>query len=447
MPEKGNEIVVSDQYLKDCGDNAKLQTELTYYIGDEEYTDTFIIVGTYEMSGQPLHVVLTSDDFYREVSERLVKKGISPEEGIDLEEGEVFLNDTSLLESMGIGVWAAIFGLLLFVMIVGYLFISNVFQLSALKEVRFYGKLSTNGVTKKEIKRIVRRGNNILFCISVVPALAVGYAFSALILPGILSANTVLQIERSGNAMIFVLSLIFSYLTVRVSERKAVQMAKNASSIEMKKYSGNFGRVKAADNKECMKKFAVRHFKSDKIKALKVCLSVALSLMLACAFYVVAEGFDEEEYAKKELDADFIVAKEPVFTNPNLNPVSYARTSQEEVADYRELPGIKAEGAAALSLVNIHLPDAGLERLIRNKGEEYVDTYRDTPGDEVTIHFRSGEEGTYTVMAIVERLPVSLAFPTTSWEGDMYFPMAEWQEMEKQTDYYLYAFDVEEGVS
>lgn len=54
------------------------------------------------------------------------------------------------------------------------------------------------------------------------------------------------------------------------------------------------------------------------------------------------------------------------------------------------------------------------------------------PGDEVTVHFRSGEEGTYTVMAIVERLPVSLAFPSLTLEGDMYLPMRTWQEMEKE---------------
>lgn len=561
MPEKDHEIVVSDQYLRECGlafdptgaggnvvsdsektggnaasnpeeagvrksaGSAEIETELTYYIEDEEYTDIFTIVGTYEMSGQPLHVVLTSDDFYREVCERFGERGDDPEEKIyrmtgvmfksrsnvrrlvsrlaaeeeiDVQEGEIYLSNVSILESMGIGVWAALFIMLFFVMMIGYLFISNIFQISALKEVRFYGKLSANGVTKREIIRIVRRENNILLLISVIPAMAAGYAFSSMILPGILSANLVLQAKRSGNVMIFILSLVFSYLTVIVSEKKAVKLVKNASPTEMRTYTGKLKRVKAADHKDCMKKLRIRHLQSDKIKALKVCVSVACSLMLACAFHAVAEGFDEETYVQGELAADYIIAKEPVFVNPNLNHISYARTSEDEITDVRELSGIREEGGAAMSYAKSVLTDEGMERLSRicgayygdsvdSFGEAWIDIYgldemllrklepirgeidweqfntgnyvllnpiysddnTDNeacyePGDEVTVHFRSGEEGTYTVMAIVERLPVSLAFPSLTLEGDMYLPMRTWQEMEKRTDYYLYAFDVEE---
>ena len=561
MPVNAHEIVVSDQYLRECGlafdptgaggnvvsdsektggnaasnpeetgvrksaGSAEIETELTYYIEDEEYTDIFTIVGTYEMSGQPLHVVLTSDDFYREVCERFGERGDDPEEKIyrmtgvmfksrsnvrrlvsrlaaeeeiDVQEGEIYLSNVSILESMGIGVWAALFIMLFFVMMIGYLFISNIFQISALKEVRFYGKLSANGVTKREIIRIVRRENNILLLISVIPAMAAGYAFSSMILPGILSANLVLQAKRSGNVMIFILSLVFSYLTVIVSEKKAVKLVKNASPTEMRTYAGKLKRVKTADHKDCTKKLRIRHLQSDKIKALKVCVSVACSLMLACAFHAVAEGFDEEAYVQGELAADYIIAKKPVFVNPNLNHISYARTSEEEITDVRELSGIREEGGAAMSYVKIALTDEGMERLSRIGGAYYGDSvdsfgeawidiygldemllrklepirgeidweqfntgnyvllnpiYSDDntdneacyePGDEVTVHFRSGEEGTYTVMAIVERLPVSLAFPSLTLEGDMYLPMRTWQEMEKRTDYYLYAFDVEE---
>lgn len=524
MPEKGNEIVVSDQYLKDRGLTYKAdeQIELTYYVEEEEYTDTFTIVGKYEMAGQPLHVVLTSDDFYREVCERLEQRGIKvedatyqisgvmfksrgnvrrlvsmliAEEELDLEEDEIIVNEVSLLDGMGFGAWAAILGLLLFVMMIGYLFISNIFQISISGDARFYGKLSTNGVTKREIRKIVQRKNNILFLISAIPALLVGYVFSAAILPGILSAYATIQIERSGNAMIFGFSLAFSYATVKVSERKSVRLAKNASPIEMKRYMGKFRRVKTADNKDCLRKFVVRNFKSDKAKVLKVCISVALSILLANAFYAVAAGFDEEEYVKSDLDADFIIAKEPIFSSPNVNPISYLRTTQEEIAAYRDLPGIKAEGGATMSHICIYASEQVWDNFVRIAGEDCYSTpgemwtgaygmddmmlgklkpikgeidlelfhtgnyvlldpiYSDNnvenaacyePGDEVTIPFRSGEEKTYTVMAVVEDLHYSLAFPGRYPASQIYLPMEEWQEREKRNDYYLYAFDVEE---
>lgn len=524
MPEKGNEIVVSDQYLKDSGLTYKAdeQIELTYYVEEEEYTDTFTIVGKYEMAGQPLHVVLTSDDFYSDVCERLEQRGIKGEDAtyqitgvmfksrgnvrrlvsmliaeaeLDLEEDEIIVNDVSLLDGMGVGAWAAILGLLLFVMMIGYLFISNIFQISISGDARFYGKLSTNGVTKKEIKKIVQRKNNILFMISAIPALLVGYVFSAAMLPGILSAYATIQIERSGNAMIFVFSLAFSYATVKVSERKSVRLAKNASPIEMKRYMGKFRRVRTADNKDCLRKLVVRNFKSDKAKVLKVCISVALSILLANAFYAVAAGFDEEEYVKSDLDADFIIAKEPIFSSPNVNPISYLRTTQEEIAAYRDLPGIKAEGGATMSHICIYASEQVWDNFVRIAGEDCYSTpgemwtgaygmddmmlgklkpikgeidlelfhtgnyvlldpiYSDNnvenaacyePGDEVTIPFRSGEKKTYTVMAVVEDLHYSLAFPGRYPASQIYLPMAEWQEREKRNDYYLYAFDVEE---
>lgn len=524
MPERGHEIVVSDQYLKDRGLTYKAdeQIELTYYAEDKEYTDTFTIVGKYDMSGQPLHVILTSDDFYGEVCAKLEQCGIKPEEatyqmtgvifafrgnvrrqasmlvveeGLDIEEGELFYNGVSLPGGMGIGTWAAIAGLLFFVMMIGYLFISNIFQISISGDARFYGKLSTNGVTESEIKKIVRQQSNILFLIAVIHALFVGYAFSAAILPGVLSAYITIQVKRSGNVMIFVCALVFSYATVKVSERKSVRLAKNASPIEMKRYMGKFGQVRTADNKDCLRKFVVRNFKSDKAKVLKVCISVALSILLANAFYAVAAGFDEEEYVQNDLDADFIIAKEPIFTSPNVNSVSYLRTTEEEIAEYRELPGIKAEGGAAMSHICIHVSEQVWDNFVSIAGAEYYDTPGEMwtaaygvndmmigklkpikgeidpelfhtgnyvlldpvmgdnnvenaacyePGDQVTIPFASGEEGTYTVMAVVEELPASLAFPGRYWGSQLYLPMKEWQAKEKRYDYYLYAFDVEE---
>lgn len=498
--------------------------ELTYFIADEENKDTFTITGIYGREAlQPYHAVLTSDDFYRDVCKRLERRGVKPEEGgiyqiagilfasrgnvrrlasaliteegLDLEEGQIFLNDVSLLDSVGAGTWAALICLLVFVMALGYLFISNVFHISIVGDARFYGKLATNGVTKNEIKKLISRQNNILFLISAVPALLAGYAFTAVILPGILNAYTTIQIKRSENLLIFVLSLAFSYATVRASERKPVKLAKNSSPIEMKKYMGKFGQVKKADNKDCLNKFVARHLKSDKKKVIKVCVSVALSILLANAFYATAAGFDEKKYVEGNLDEDFIIAKKPIFTNPNVNTVSYERTSEEEIAEYKNLAGIKEEGGVAASQVCLFPSEEVWDAFIRIMGENPYDTpgsmFADAyglddimaeklkpidgeidlelfhtgnyvlldpimsdnnvdnvacykPGDEVTIPFGSGEAGTYTVMAIVESLPASLSFPGRWYASDLYLPMEEWQAKEKRKDYYMYAFDVEE---
>lgn len=526
MPEKGNEIVVSDQYLRERGFtySADMQIDVTFsYLDEEEYTDTFTVVGVYKKKMQPDSAMLISDDFYREACKYWEQHGLDPKEeenrrgcimfssrgnvrrqaatlvveaGINLEEGELFINDTSLISSLGIDAWAALLALILLVMWLGYLFISNIFHLTITGDARFYGKLSTNGITKKEIKQLIRRQNNLLFLIAAIPALLAGYLFSAAALPGILSAFTTLQVDRSGNVLIFVMALAFSYLTVRISARKSVKLAKNASPIEMKKYMGRLKRIKNADDGDCLKKFAVRHFKSDKAKVLKVCVAIAVSILLANVFYAMTAGFDTEEYVKRNLDADYILAREEVFTNPNLNSLSYGRITEDEIAEYQELPGIEASGGVSKSHVCLKPTEEVWDAFTAVAGEDTYETHgnmwvhaygvddmmvqklvpiRGTvdleqfhtgnyvlltpivsdnntenkacyePGDEITVPFESGEEKTYTVMAIVEELPDSLAFPGTYWAGSVYLPRTEWQEKEKRNDYFLYAFDVEEA--
>ena len=526
MSERGNEIVVSDQYLRERGLTYRedLPIDLTFtYLDEKEYTETFTVVGVYKRALQPYHAILVSNDFYGKACAYWEQCGLDPREEanlqagvmfssrgnvrrlasmlvmeteIDLEEGEIYINDISLLSNLDFSTWAALFTLILLVMWLGYLFISNIFHLSVTGDARFFGKLSTNGITRKEIKKLIRRQDNILFLVAVVPALLVGYFFSAAVLPGILSAFITIQTRGSSNGCIFVLAFEFTYLTVRVSERKPIKLAKNASPIEMKRYIGGFRRVKTADDGDCLKKFVMRHFQSDKIKVLKVCVSIAVSILLANIFYAVTAGFDVESYVEGGLDADYILAKESVFTNPSLNPVSYERIAQEEIAGCRGLPGVEAAGGASRSHICL-LPtqeqwdafeelwgegaysDPGkmwtgaygldamllqklqtvrgtidldqfqtgkyilLDPILSDNNTENVACYQ--PGDEVTVPFASGEVGTYTVMAIIEELPDSMRFPGRYYASNIYLPMSEWQDKEQRDDYYLYAFDVEEA--
>lgn len=182
-------------------------------------------------------VVLISDAFYRSTCLELERRGIAPEdatyrmagivfasrgntrrlmsqliseEGLSLEEGEVFLNDISVFDGLEPGIVIALLFLLLVLMAIGYLFISNIFRICMPADARFYGRLSTNGVTKKEIRALIRRQNRILFLIAVLPALPAGYIFSCTALPGILNGYTTLHVKQSANPLIFILSLAFS---------------------------------------------------------------------------------------------------------------------------------------------------------------------------------------------------------------------------------------------
>lgn len=531
MPEKGNEIVVSDQFIRERGltYSEGMPVEITFtFLDDKEFTDTFTVVGVYKRALQPYHAVMVSSDFHDKAYAYWEQCGIDPqdeeaavdvqvagimfssrgnvrkqlsmlaeESEVDLKETEIFLNDTSLFSGMSMDTWAVILMMILLVMWLGYLFISNIFQLSVSRDARFYGKLSTNGITKREIKRLIRRQNRLLFLAGVVPALFAGYFFSAAVLPSILSGFATVRVERSSNILLFVLAFFFSYLTVLVSERGAIRLAKNASPIEMKRYMGGFRRVKTADDGDCMKKIALRQFKSDKRKVAKVCISIAVSILLANVFYAVTAGFDREAYVREELGTDYILEKESLLLGSNVNALSYERIKEEEIAGYRDLPGIEEAGGASKSHIALPSTQGVLDALVEVCGENPYESdtesgelwthvyglddmllqklepirgtidlekfhtgnyvlvgpiYGDNtekvaayePGDQVTIPYESGEEGTYTVMAVVDELPYSLAFPLVWSLGSVYLPREEWMKKEKRNDYYLYTFDVAE---
>ena len=61
MPRQGNEIVVSDQYLRERGLTYRedLSIDLTFtYLDEKEHTETFTVVGVYKRALQPYHAVL-----------------------------------------------------------------------------------------------------------------------------------------------------------------------------------------------------------------------------------------------------------------------------------------------------------------------------------------------------------------------------------------------------
>lgn len=519
MPQKENEIAVPYRYLEEHGvQYAENKTiDVSYTVAGMEFTDTFILVGAYDRNIHSKNVMLLSKEFYNIVWERLEQSGkdnetimfktaevmfvssgnirettyrLMEEIGFNPEqEGFTYNNEASSLNDIGVGLWIVLACIILFVILNGYLFISNVFRISVLQDTRFYGKLTTIGMTEKEIGRIIFLKNNILYIIAVLPALVVGYIFSGFILPDILNSFFTFQVKGNCNYMIFVMALIFSYVTLIVSERTPVNMAKGVSPIEMRKHMGEYRQIKEADNKRCLNKLAFRNLQSNKKKAVKICISIAVSILLANCFYAAAAGFDEKEYVSSNLDADYTIAKKTFFTEKDR--ISRENIRLEELGGCRGLSGVAEEGGGSVCYVNLNVPDdvwtlydkiVGDENYNNNNGEmltyayglddimvkkmkvregnidldlyhtgKYVliDALNDEGencfriGDSIRVPFANGDEGSYTVMAVVE-LPYNLSYRSKYMaSSNLFLPMSEWRDKVQKNDYYMYTYDVE----
>lgn len=521
MPQKENEIVVSEQYLQ--AQNLTYQEDaiidVTYSVDGTTYTDSFILVGTYDRDIQSKNVMLLSDDFYNEVSNRLQEQGkngrdvmyklveviyqsssniedttnqLMSEIGFDEEQGFTVNNNVETGESFSASAYTVAGIFILFVMMIGYLFISNVFSISMNQDIKFYGKLVTNGVSDTEIKKMILFENHILFVIAELPALVAGYIFTSLTLPEILSSFFTFQVENRSNILIFILAVVFSYLTLLISSRKSINIAKKVSPMGMKHYMQRYKPVTKSDNKNCLLKFVMRRFHGDKKSAMKIYISIAFSIVLANLFYTIVTGFNEEEYISSNMAADYTVADTTFYSQTDDR--ERKNISVEDLKACNDLPGLIQSGGGARCGINIVMNDTqaqkydkivgdsnlnhpepgnmytyvyGLDDIMVSKmivleGEIDLESYRTgnyviidslgedgstcfSIGETITIPYQNGNEKSYTVMAVAE-LPYEISF-RSKWMGssDLFLPYSEWSENTAMADYYMYTYDVEDG--
>ena len=77
---------------------------------------------------------------------------------------------------------------LLLIIFTGYLIIYNIFRISVVKDIRFYGLLKTIGTTGRQIRQIIRRQALVLSCVGIPLGLAVGYVIGCGLVPVVMEA-------------------------------------------------------------------------------------------------------------------------------------------------------------------------------------------------------------------------------------------------------------------
>lgn len=519
MPERGYEVVLSENYLEDhhleYKENSPIQ--ITYSVDGEEFTDTFIMVGYYEWERHNKNVMLFSSDFYAEIGRRLQEKGkeskdvmyktieviyrdfgnakditdeLMAEIGFDESHGYIVNDSMGADKEMKSGIFVATVIMGLFVIIIGYLFISNVFSISMERNIRYYGKLATNGVTGKEIAKIIFLEMQILFFIAVIPAVVFGYLFSYYLLPGILYSFFTVQVDNSNNILIFISAAAFSWITLMISAGKSIHLAKIISPMEMKRYMKVLKDAKKSDNRCWQKKFTVKKFLNNKRKVFKIYFSIAFSILLANLFYTIVAGFDEQEYISKNMPTDYIVATQSFYSQ--MDARNRENITTDSLNDCFDLPGMIRSGGGGVCGINIILDDRqtkeyeaavgdnnlnhpepgnmytniyGLDDIMVDKmevieGEIDLDQYHTGNyvivnsltdegrtcfhiGDSITVPFQNGNVKTYTILAIAE-LPFEISYQS-KWMGsaDLFLPYAEWSNCTGINEYYMYIYDVE----
>lgn len=212
-------------------------------------------------------------------------------------------------------------------LITGYLIIYNIFRISVIGDIRFYGLLKTIGTTKKQLRRLIRRQAVMLSAISIPIGLITGFGISRAILPSALAAYRNGQNTTSSltlNPWIFLFGAGFSILTVFLSCRKPGKIAGSVSPIEAVKYTESAGlkpkKKKKRNNRFSPLSMALSNLGRNKRTTTVVISSISLSIVLLALIITAVRCFSLDEFIAQRITGDFLLGNISITTASHFGP-------------------------------------------------------------------------------------------------------------------------------
>lgn len=202
-------------------------------------------------------------------------------------------------------------GAVLVILLTGYLIIYNIFQISVMSDIRFYGLLKTIGTTKKQIRCLVRYQAIVLSLIGIPVGLLLGYGIGKMALPFAMSfMDYSMEISLKFHPMIFVLGAAFSILTVFLSCRKPGKLAGSVSPIEAVKYtevSLTGRRKRKKDRRFHLLSMAFTNLGRNRKKTAVVVAAITLSMVLLTLVMTGVGSFRIEKFMDYRIAGDFLL--------------------------------------------------------------------------------------------------------------------------------------------
>lgn len=232
--------------------------------------------------------------------------------------------------------------LLLLITFTGYLIIYNIFRISVVNDIRFFGLLKTIGTTGKQIRWILRHQAIVLCTLGIPLGCIAGWMIGAKLNPFIIkSLNSGVEEASSASPYIFILSAVFALLTVLISCARPAKMAAKVSPVEAVRYieGGSKKKKKKGTGKVSIIRMAVANLGRSKGKTFVTILSLTLAIVLLQITTLFTNGFDMEKYLQDKAVSDFILADGAYFQN---NVYSWDRG--ESILEPRVVEEVRSNG-------------------------------------------------------------------------------------------------------
>ena len=250
--------------------------------------------------------------------------------------------------AIGTGTVVAFCCALLLFISTGYLIIYNIFQISVLRDIRFYGLLKTIGTTRRQLYIIIGRQAWILSLIGIPLGLCGGFFVGKALLPTLLAKSSFegnAVIVSSPNPLIFVVAAAFTLITVLISTRKPAKMAAKVSPVEAVCYTDvneSSRRKRKVKNGAFPERMAWASLGRNKKRTSLVILSLSLSIVLTNTVFNFSQSVDAEKALKNASVSDFCIGQANLLFQYQVNAES--ALSESFISAVKKQNGFKTGG-------------------------------------------------------------------------------------------------------
>ena len=339
VPEKANEVVVSEYFLSTYGNNAKIGDTVT--LDTESFHGDYVVTGImdsvnekeantcaiilsnaaltewkgFDPTGYRAYVHFKNSDQLGEELMTSYCREIAEEYQLPMPK----MNSKYFAYASKSFDFALMAGVIAIVLIGGYIVIQSIFRISINDKIKSYGQLRTIGATPKQIKRIVKNEGRKLGSIGILIGTVLGVCGGFLLF------------SKGFNAVSYVatviLTLISSWIMVSVSIRKPVKIAAGISPIEAVRFTPAQKDIRSRKKNIKLNpvSMGIANFKRDRKKTVAIVASLSLggiillvvsSIVLLRSPEALARQFFPDGDYKIYLDSEMTEEKVMAAGNP-----------------------------------------------------------------------------------------------------------------------------------
>ena len=229
-----------------------------------------------------------------------------------------------LSENLDLPTLLLLAGVMILILLTGYLIIYNVFQISVAGDIRFYGLLKTIGTTPRQLRRIIRIQALLLSLAGIPAGLLLGWLLGGVLTPVVTARLNAVAAVTSADPRLFIGSALFALITVFLSCRRPGRMTSRVSPIEAVRYTEGTSPAGKKSARRRTKQVSLlsmawANLGRSRGKTAVTVLSLSLAVVLLTVTVTLSGSFDMDKYLSNFVSSDFLIANAGQFqTNQEL---------------------------------------------------------------------------------------------------------------------------------